>query len=590
MLGALSCWVLPAGSASAQTGGCLVDTARGLAVCPADGGVTTAVWLRQRLGEGYAFAREAPGDAPDAGGGGGPQAGVGYAVTAPDGAALTVWASDLPLLAIAAGDSIADDPKVPARLTLALPDEDAVEVEIGVEWRGFAAQYYEKKNYDLEVRGGDIQIPGLRDDDDWVLNGMPDEPQRIRSFLAQQLWLDLARRPASFSAEAVMGAGTRYVELLLDGDYRGAYLASEQIDRKQLDLARPTDAGARRGELFKAGFWSEATQWEAAPAYDNAAPAYDQWEQKFPDPDDFGNDYAGLHAALTHAAGTGDSAFVAQLTRYFDLDNLVDYFIWINVTTGRDNRGTNTYAARNAADGPWAIIPWDMDATFGSEWNGTYTPNTDWVMGNRVIYRLMESAWPGFREAAAARYFELRESLLTVAELRRRADAARARLAAFATDERESARWPEYVYELTSDPVVNSFAGRLDLMDDYLGRFLVDEVTPPPVDTTDAGAPPVDTTDGGPPPADTTSSLPAGALDLPAMRLSPNPTTGPLVIDLPRAVGVAAVGTIVDGSGRRVRRLDLRAGRNEVDVDELPPGIYTVYMRGWAPARLVRAR
>lgn len=563
--------------ARAQSGGCLIDVERELAVCPADGDATLAAWIERRMGPDYQLQDARPDGGGISAANMPPVPGVGYAIADRAGRGYILWASEFPLLSIESSDAIVDDPKVAGRLTLGLPDEDAVDVEIGVEWRGFAALYYDKKNYDLEVEDGDVEIPGLRSDDDWVLNGMPDEPQRIRSFLAQQLWLDMARRPASFSDEAVMGAGARYVEVAVDGDYRGIYLASEQIDRKQLDLSRPGGGGQGHGELFKAAFWAGATQWATAPDYDNDAEDYDRWEQKFPDPDDFGNDYSGLHESLLHASATSDSALVAGITRHFDLPNLVDYFLWVNVATARDNRGTNTYAARNATDGPWAIIPWDMDATFGSEWNGTYTPDGDWIMGNYLIHRLLESEWPGFREAAAERYFELRESLITVDELRSRADAAHARLGAFGADARERARWPQYGYESTSDSVVAAFAVRLDLLDGYLGPYVVDEVTPAPGDTTDADSPPADTAD-------------TSAGDDPTRRslvLSPNPTSGRAALTLPEDLGGELSATVVDLSGRISRRLRVRAGRNELDFTSLSAGVYTLQVDGFAPVRIL---
>ena len=575
----LGLWLGVPATLQAQTGGCLVDEARALAVCPADAEVALGTWVEQRLGVDYDLM-----GADGQGGSGGldqpAQPGVVYEVMTPQGVTLSLWASDLPLIDFRTSAPIQDDPKVPASMTLALPGEDVRTVDIGVEWRGFAAQIYDKKNYELEVKGDDVQLPGLRNDDDWVLNGMPDEPQRIRSYLAQNLWLDMARRPASFSDEAVVGAGATFVELAIDGDYRGLYLISEQIDRKQLDLTRPTDAGEITGQLFKAGFWSEATQWRAAPPYDNAEPSYEQWEQKHPDVDDYPIDYSGLHSALELSAEGSDEALVDELTANFDLDNLVDYFLWLNVTLARDNLGTNTYVARNCEGAPWVILPWDMDATFGSIWDGTYEPDNAWVLNNRVTERLIESPWPGFREAAAARYFQLRETLLSEDALRARARAAHAIVKEFGADERELLRWADVPFSTDEQWIVQAFAGRIGLLDEVLGRWRVDEVTPPPANgVADCGQA---SPDDGP------SSV--GDRDLPALTVAPNPVRDRLTVTLSDGEApIPAQLHVSDLSGRLVSTVPVASDVVTLDASAWPAGVYVLRAAGHAPVRVVRS-
>lgn len=516
-----------------------------------------AEWIDNRLGSGFELA-PAGGESrrpPDPRG--------RYEVVTAGGARYALSASAFPLVDIVPASAIGDDPKVPATMTIAWPGKAAETVPIGIEWRGYSAQWYDKKNYDVEVREGDVTFPGLRTDDDWVLNGMPDEPQRLRSFLAQDLWLDMARTPASFNEDAVMGARTRYVELAVGGDYRGVYLVGEQIDRKQLDLARVGADGSGGGELFKAGFWSDATTWEKAPPFDNDAASYEEWEQKYPDPADVGYDYAGLHAALAFATQPAQDTLIANLGDYFDVASLIDYFLFLNVATARDNRGTNTYAARNGPMSPWAIVPWDMDATFGSLWDGTYEPDSGWVLGNQLLYRLLEDPREGFRRAAAARFFDLRGGLLSVDTIRARVAAAQTSLTSHDAAQRERTRWPQYRYTDDGSPIVNAFAARLRQMDESLAPY-----------------------------ADSTSSIDRGSAASPVGQLHghPNPTATSLTLTLPATSrALPRLAYVSSADGRAVRTVDLRRDGLEVDVSDLPPGVYVLQLPGFAPLRFIRA-
>jgi hypothetical protein len=93
-----------------------------------------------------------------------------------------------------------------------------------------------------------------------VLDALYNEPLRVNAYVAHKLWLDLHtpyytdREP-----EARAGADVRYVEVFEDGRYRGVYLQSEQVDRKQLKLKKTKD-GEVRGELYKAVDRTETTQ------------------------------------------------------------------------------------------------------------------------------------------------------------------------------------------------------------------------------------------------------------------------------------------------------------------------------------------
>lgn len=116
---------------------------------------------------------------------------------------------------------------------------------ISIEIRGDTTVILPKKSYDIELvdeRGRDLQLPlvGLPPDSDWALHGCGKD----RTCLRNALVYAMAREFGRFAPR------TRFIELFLDGDYRGVYLLVERVrrDGHRVDLPRPA-ADATTGDM-----------------------------------------------------------------------------------------------------------------------------------------------------------------------------------------------------------------------------------------------------------------------------------------------------------------------------------------------------
>jgi len=124
---------------------------------------------------------------------------------------------------------------------------------------------FRKKTFDLEfwtdatgVDNRNVQCGNLRSDDDWILDALYNEPLRLRSYVANKLWLDVHTPYYQTAApEARAGADVQYVEVFLNGAYNSIYNLSEQVDRKQLQLEKFGDGD--HGELYKGVGWGATT-------------------------------------------------------------------------------------------------------------------------------------------------------------------------------------------------------------------------------------------------------------------------------------------------------------------------------------------
>lgn len=69
------------------------------------------------------------------------------------------------------------------------------------------------------------------------------------------------------------------------------------------------------------------------------------------------------------------------------------------------------------------------------------------------------------------------------------------------------------------------------------------------------------------------------------MFVYPNPTTGHITIDHPETVSEAA---IFDMMGKKVRQLDLSGTRSDIDIGDLPNGIYILYTKGYTNIKIIK--
>lgn len=128
--------------------------------------------------------------------------------------------------------------------------------------------------------------------------------------------------------------------------------------------------------------------------------------------------------AINHVMNSTDAEFKANLSNYFDVPSLIDYYIFQYVICGLDSMGKNqlylTYDGTH-----WIASSYDMDSTFGLYWNGSRFVSTEYRMqedyesmlngysGNLLYQRLEEN----FVDEIKERYNELRVNVLNYSNM-----------------------------------------------------------------------------------------------------------------------------------------------------------------------------
>ncbi len=153
--------------------------------------------------------------------------------------------SHLPILKISSTEPLVDEPKVPGRLEIIWNEDGTLnnstasgnefDGDIMVELRGQSSLFFfPKVGYGFEtvdLNGNDIDTSflGFPAEEDWILHGPYSDKTLMRNVLA----MHLARKMGQYASR------TRYVELMVNGDYRGVYILMEKIkrDKNRVDIA-----------------------------------------------------------------------------------------------------------------------------------------------------------------------------------------------------------------------------------------------------------------------------------------------------------------------------------------------------------------
>ena len=416
--------------------------------------------------------------------------------------------SPLPILVIdAAADSIPDEPKVLTRLRVVYNGEgvrnrlDGSTLDyvgaVAIERRGASSQLHPKRGFGLELRDGDGEdtdapLLGMPPEEDWVLHG----PYADQSLVRNAFTYAMARGLSTYAPR------TRFVELVLDGEYEGVYLLTESVkrDRARVDVAKLTAADTI-GEPLTGGYILKLDKAVADdPAYVSSfslphqsalAAQGTHIRYHYPKPDrirpqqrayirdwmadfeatlaadDFEDPLAGF-APLIDAESFTDFLFVNEITRN------IDAYVF----------STYLYKERDRDGGRLHMGPvWDFNFALGyAHWNSGQDPE-GWVFENRrpeparaEVPFWWERLWSAreFREGAETRWRNLRADggALSDRRLGGLLDSLEAAVGGEVA-ERNFRRWPTLGSDTHAGQVQglrDFLAARLLWMDEQLGR------------------------------------------------------------------------------------------------------------------------
>ena len=326
---------------------------------------------------------------------------------------------NLPLMIINTnGQKIPDEPRIVADMGLIYNGEGVMNHiddpwneysgNISIELRGESSIEFAKKSFSIELQNADgsnnnTSLLGLPEENDFVLNG----PFSDQTLLKNVLTYELFRRTGRWAPR------TKFIEVILNGDYEGIYVLTEKLKRDENrvdidkltseDVAAPEMTGGYILRRDKKNKLADEEWWESPVVqpyhqriwYEYYDPEYDELTQ---DQASYIRDW--MQDFDEAMSGSGFTDPENGYRPFIKTRSFIDLMFINEISKGIDNYLFSTYFYKeNDADGGQLVAgpPWDYNLgygnlNYGDGWNAKESYGWCYPQGGRVYWfeRLME--------------------------------------------------------------------------------------------------------------------------------------------------------------------------------------------------------
>ena len=297
---------------------------------------------------------------------------------------------------------------------------------VKMKWQGTSSISFPKKNFtikmfkDIDCKNKDKHIfkNWGYETNKYVLKANYIDHSHARNIVSARLWNDVVKTREDFSLlpteyqSMPNGGGVDGfpIKVYINGVYQGLYTWNIGKEGWTYGMKSEKDTYAVLcGEDYVSGCFRATAKIDKT-----------DWSLEYPDT--LQNSIkTSWNNAINFVMNNSGDAFKNGLSTYFDVNSLIDYYIFAYFSCGLDSMGKNQiYATYNGIK--WYAHMYDMDSTWGLYWNGSkfvsssyrcqedYESMTSNRSGNLLYIKLVEN----FREEIYERYFELRNTVLRI--------------------------------------------------------------------------------------------------------------------------------------------------------------------------------
>jgi CotH kinase protein/Secretion system C-terminal sorting domain len=505
--------------------------------------------------------------------------------------AQTLTSSNLPIIVInTGGQTIPDDPKITADMGIinngtgvrnnVTDPFNQYSGKIGIEVRGQSSQMFPMKSYTIELRDDagssqDKSVFGLPKESDWVLYAPYNDKTLMHNFLAYTM----SREMGHWSANC------RYVEVMIDGDYKGIYVFMEKIKRNSgrvnvpkmstTDIAGDAVTGGYLFSIDKdadAWFSGYPTNFSSSGQRIQYAYVYPKVEDIVTEQKNYIKNYVDSFENILHGPQFQDKE--TGWRRFADEASFIDYFIVNEVSRNVDGYRLSSYFYKNRESKGGKIIAgpvWDYDLSFrnanycnGSNKDGwayqfnSVCPDDYWQIPFWWDEFLSDTAFQGNLKC---RWKDLRQNNLNITHLNSLIDS----IVTLTSEARERhfERWPvlgQYVWP-NPEPIPTSYGDEISVLKDWLAARLA-------------------WIDGNIPNKGACFEYPANVNASVIINFYPNPVQGELIVSVKSRVNQSLQMQVHDAMGREIytNSYQVTAGANQLMIQTAAwaPGVYFI--------------
>lgn len=325
--------------------------------------------------------------------------------------------------------------------------------------RGATSLIFPKKSYRIILDNGS-SILGMQKDRDWILDALYTDESKIRNKFSSDMWNLINNNQKNNN-----DLSGEFAEVFIDNSYCGLYVLKEKVNKKNLNV-------------FSDGILAKSV---------SHVDEYIKNEFITRDLDELFINRSGLlgNLELKYYSFTSLKSFYAKLSNFylyeysfdtinntFDLDNFLNYKIFLLLTYGDDNHTKNQYLSMSDRNSKIIITPWDMDLTWGLQWDdynelhsffSMYSSaDANWINKN-IVFNMDSHTFYLLKQ----RYWKLRNDVITMDVINSFLNSYKDTLVNSGAAMRDSERWYQYDVEYEIEQIREWARRRIDFLDEY---------------------------------------------------------------------------------------------------------------------------
>lgn len=309
---------------------------------------------------------------------------------------LNLVFTKIPLVQIIAIDAIKNEPKILAKLFIHHPkiSTPSDETYIGIELRGKSSIKFDKKSYGFKPLGSKdilnqttMSFFNMSANSKWSLDALFVDKSKVRNKTSFEIWNSLSNTSIK----------SKYVEVFLNNKSLGIYRFSENYTQELLQM---TDNSCLYVGVDNSAF----TKFDRLPNRRPKSAFWGHWEQEFPNPSEriYWDDFYNFSKIIVEA---DNQLFINEIETHIDIDNLIDYYLFMSLCYGYDNVGKNWFFFKPDPSSKFEVLLWDLDATWGTNSRAEALEFTG-MISNNLFDRLITLNPNGFKQKLKNRWFQ----------------------------------------------------------------------------------------------------------------------------------------------------------------------------------------
>lgn len=330
-------------------------------------------------------------------------------------------------------------------------------LKVDLKLRGASSIGYPKKSYKISFEKK-ISFFNLPSDDKYVLDALFIDKSSVRNILSTDMW-NLINDNQLVNND-LHGS---FIEVFIDNEYQGIYVMKDKVDRS---VTRISNSGV----ILKSVDHMSQLYIDKLINNDYDFDGYNflSFEVKNYNDESFKSLVKGMKEYYSNPS-------FKSISENYDIDNFINYFIFVILIDGHDNVNYNYYLSLYDEKSKIMLTPWDMDLTWGLNywnlfWNGEYFDsfcNLKSSYDSSLVDEIVATMDDETLSLMKKRYFELRNDVITMDVINNYLNNYESVLLGSEANERDSQKWYKYNLSSEIDNIRKWASMRIEFLDKY---------------------------------------------------------------------------------------------------------------------------